>query len=114
MDIAFEGEMIAFDAVNRAAMTVESGMSRAEGVVIPAGKPLALLVYLSCSEKEVSRDVLAELLWPNSTRSRARHSVWQALWYVRDRLGADAILGDEKVHANSERVLNRKLEGRLW
>lgn len=42
----------------------------------------------------MSRDDLATLLWPGATTDRARASVRQALWVLRQELGADAIRED--------------------
>ncbi len=71
----------------------------AEGVPVdlPAGKPLALLAYLHLADEPVPRDTLAGLLWPASTRERARGSVRHALWTLRSRLGESVFASDDPV-----------------
>jgi DNA-binding SARP family transcriptional activator len=69
-------------------------------VDFPVGKPLALLSYLVVEERPVSREELALLLWPESEPDRARHSVRQAIWLLRQRLGEDVIEGDDPVQAS--------------
>jgi DNA-binding SARP family transcriptional activator len=75
-----------------------------EGEVLdfPVGKPLALLSYLVMEGAPVSRDDLAKLLWPDSTPDRARHSVRQAIWLLRRRLGEEVIEGEDPVVASHE------------
>lgn len=60
-------------------------------VGLPAGKPLAALALLVLSSAPVTRRDLATLLWPSAKRDRARASVRQAVWTLRDRLGADVV-----------------------
>ena len=55
----------------------------------PIRKPMALLSYLVLEGGEVRRDELAQLLWPGSAPDRARHSVRQAIWLIRRKLGED-------------------------
>lgn len=78
------------------------GEPRLEGtdgteVDLPLGKPFALLVYLVLSREPPSRDTLARLFWPDSTRERARGSVRQALWLVRNTLGDGLFVSDDPV-----------------
>ncbi|TVP54162.1 MAG: hypothetical protein EA351_13730 [Gemmatimonadales bacterium] len=73
-------------------------------VGLPAGKPLALLIYLHLSDSPVSRDQLAGLLWSGSTRDRARGSVRHALWYLRKELGEDLFAQDDPVALTPGRV----------
>ena len=56
-------------------------------------KQLALLTYLHFEgrERPLSRDALADLLWPEASREKGRHSLSQALLAIRERLGADAL-----------------------
>jgi len=59
------------------------------------GKPLSLLVYLACSPgKRASRDHLIDILWADQNVEAARHSVRQAVWMLRRRLGDTALGGD--------------------
>jgi DNA-binding SARP family transcriptional activator len=57
-------------------------------LVLPRGKPLALLIYCcSARRREYSREALASLLWSDAAPERARHNVRQALWRIRRQLG---------------------------
>jgi len=58
-------------------------------VSLSLGKPLALLIYVACNPSTISRDQLAELLWPEAGRQKGRHSVRQALWVLRNAFGED-------------------------
>ena len=64
---------------------------------LPAGKPLALLAYLHLVGEPVPRDALASLLWPSSTRERARGSMRHAIWTLRKRLGEELFTTDDPV-----------------
>lgn len=61
-------------------------------------KHLALLTYLHFEgrERPLSRDVLAELLWPDVPPEKGRHSLSQALMAIRERLGAHALTRREQ------------------
>jgi DNA-binding SARP family transcriptional activator len=71
--------------------------SDGELVDLPAGKPLALLAYLHLADEPVPRDTLATLLWPASTRDRARGSVRHALWTLRQRMTEEIFAEDDPV-----------------
>ncbi len=62
-----------------------------DGRLVPLslGKPLALLIYVACNSTPVSRDDVADLLWPGAGRQKGRHSVRQALWVLRNAVGED-------------------------
>ena len=62
-------------------------------VALRTRKQLALLVVLAleAQRRPISRERLVDLLWPDSDRARARHSLSQALTSVRGVLGPDAI-----------------------
>jgi DNA-binding SARP family transcriptional activator len=61
--------------------------------ILGSGKPIALLVYLHCSPGHTaSREHLLDLLWTDLEPFAARHALRQAVWYLRQRLGDDAIL----------------------
>ncbi|MBT8396744.1 MAG: AAA family ATPase [Gemmatimonadetes bacterium] len=62
---------------------------RGDPVSLSLGKPLALLVYVACADAPVSRDDLAELLWPEADHQRGRHSVRQAVWVLKNALKND-------------------------
>ena len=56
-------------------------------VAIDRRKALALLVYLTVTRQDHSRDSLATLLWPASDQSKARAGLRSALWSVTKALG---------------------------
>ncbi len=61
-------------------------------VVLGPGKPLALLIYLAFSPHHTaSREHLVDLIWADREPDSARHALRQAVWYIRQRLGDDAI-----------------------
>jgi DNA-binding SARP family transcriptional activator len=61
--------------------------------LLTPGKPLALLVYLAASpDRTASRDHFCDLLWADLEPDAARHSLRQTVWYLRQRLGADALV----------------------
>ena len=52
--------------------------------VLPTQKAVGLLGYLAVhSGKELSREHLAELFWPDRPRVNARRSLHTALWQIR-------------------------------
>ena len=62
------------------------------------GHRLALLAVLALARgRPVGRDRLVALLWPESSTERARHQLSDALYIVRNALGADVVrtAGDE-------------------
>ena len=67
---------------------------------LPLGKPLALLVRLTLVSAPVSREELAQLLWPDAPRSRALQSVRQAIWLIRRTLGEEVLQGGDPVAVN--------------
>jgi DNA-binding SARP family transcriptional activator len=71
---------------------------------VPAGKPLALLVFLVRNPAGVSRSELAELFWPGRPRARARASLRQALWVLRRELGEEIFPDDDPVRLAAGRV----------
>lgn len=88
-----------------------------EPLDFPVGKPLALLSYLTVEGRRVGRDELSELLWPDSPPDRARHSVRQALWLIRRKLGEDVVQGEDPVFVSPDalsldlRELEEALQG---
>ncbi len=56
----------------------------AQSVVVESRKALALLFYLAVTNQRQSRDWLATLFWPEQDQSRARASLRQALWLLRN------------------------------
>jgi DNA-binding SARP family transcriptional activator len=71
-------------------------------LALSPGKPLALLAYVALAAEPPSRDELAVLLWPDSSRQRARGSLRQALWQLRKVLGEEIFAGDDPVTLSSE------------
>lgn len=71
---------------------------------LPGGKPLALLVYLAHHSEGVPREELAALLWPGSPERRARGSLRQALWTLRQRYGDDLFASQDPVRLQPGRV----------
>lgn len=68
--------------------------------VLQQPKRAALLVYLAANtEGYQRRDTLLSLFWPESGEEAARHSLSQAVYKLRQALGAEAILtrGDEEI-----------------
>ncbi len=60
--------------------------------LLPAGKPLAMLVYLAhCPGRAASRDHLLELLWAEHETAAAKHAMRQAVWYIRKRVGSSPL-----------------------
>jgi hypothetical protein len=91
-----------------------------EPVEVSRGKPLALLAYLALTADPPSRNQLARLLWPDSSRTRARGSLRQALWQLRNALGEDVfeeddpvVLAPETVTTDVEELRNHLRAGRL-
>ncbi len=64
--------------------------SSAPGII--AGKPLALLVYLTaCPGRTATREHLIDLLWADLERDAGRHALRQAVWFLRQRISDGAI-----------------------
>ncbi len=57
-------------------------------VGLPSGKPLAMITFLSCAvHRSATREQLIDLLWADTERDAARHTLRQTLWYIRHKLG---------------------------
>jgi hypothetical protein len=67
-------------------------------------KSLALLVYVALAPSPPPRDDLAALLWPRSTPSRARGSLRQALFQLRQILGEPLFDSDDPVTLHEGRL----------
>lgn len=70
-----------------------------ELVPLPLGKPFALLAYLVVRGEPVSRNELAELLWPDSPSGR--QSVRQALATVKRLLTSEAFAETDPVRLSA-------------
>jgi hypothetical protein len=77
-----------------------------ETLDLPAGKPLAMLAYLHVAGRPTPRDTLATLLWPAASHDRARASVRQAVWLLRQRLGDDLFDGDDPLSIAPGRLVS--------
>ena len=67
-------------------------------ILLGAGKPLALLVYLSITPgRRTSREFLLELLWADFDPERARRVLRQTLFQLRRLLGEGALSGNEEL-----------------
>jgi DNA-binding SARP family transcriptional activator/predicted ATPase len=53
-------------------------------VVVESRKALAMLFYLALTNQRQGRDWLATLFWPEQDQSRARASLRQAIWLLRN------------------------------
>ena len=63
--------------------------------VMGAAKPLAMLAYLALTPKQrATRDTLVGLLWSDADPERARSTLRQTMWSLRQRLGEDALTAD--------------------
>ena len=63
--------------------------------LIGPGKPLALLAYLALStRRRAPRRALGQLLWPESDDARSQSSLRQALFWIRHRIGAEAVVDE--------------------
>ena len=77
-----------------AALITPAGDDEPERTLLGPGKPLALLTYLALSPgRLVSREYLTDLLWADLMPERGRHALRQALWYVRQLLGEQSVIG---------------------
>jgi DNA-binding SARP family transcriptional activator len=62
------------------------------GTVVGAGKPLAVLIYLSAAPaRTASRHTITSLLWADIEADAARHNLRQALWYLRRKAGREIV-----------------------
>lgn len=72
-------------------------LERRDGSLPPRLRPqrLAILAVLAASgDRGVSRERLSALFWPDTDEEHARHSLRQALYALRQELGADVIRSD--------------------
>src|SRR5687767_4066676 len=68
-------------------------------------RSLALLALLAAAEtRGVAREKLLIYLWPESNTQRARNSLNQTLWSIRQHLGEDVVVGTTTLRLNPERV----------
>ena len=62
---------------------------------------VALLVYLAI-EREVTREKLASVFWPDSEEEKARHALSQALYQLRQLIGEDwLIVAGDRIRVSS-------------
>ena len=63
--------------------------------VMGSAKPLAMLAYLALAPRQrATRDTLVGLLWSDSEPERARSTLRQTMWSLRQRLGEGALTAD--------------------
>ena len=66
-------------------------------------RTLALLVLIAAAQQRgVTRDQLVGRLWPDATEERARHSLAQTLYRIRQQFGADFVEGTDVMRLNAE------------
>ena len=64
-------------------------------IVLRAGKPLAVLIYLACSpRKTASREHLLNLLWADAEPERGLRTLRQTVFQLRQTLGEHAITSE--------------------
>ncbi|WP_310572027.1 BTAD domain-containing putative transcriptional regulator [Gemmatimonas sp.] len=86
-----------FDLVTLGGLRITAGAAARDGDGLQADalnarkRVLAVLTVLALSERPLSRDTLADFLWSDRDPVRARHSLAEALSYLRSILGRDAI-----------------------
>lgn len=62
----------------------------------------ALLVYLACQRRPISRDLLAEMLWPERTQEQARSNLRVAIHRLREQLDAYVVVTRQYLAFNPE------------
>ncbi len=68
-------------------------------------RSLALLVVIAAArDRGVSRDTLAAMLWAESDEERARRALAQALYRIRQELGADLVIGTDRLRLSPKRL----------
>jgi DNA-binding SARP family transcriptional activator len=80
------------------------GADGAAEVALPAGKPLLILAHLSAHPGGVSREVLATLGWGDQDDQRARASLRQAIYRLRQVLGPDLLDATDEVAALAQPI----------
>ncbi len=97
---------------------------RLDGVVINdigLRKSEALLVYLAVNDRPIQRSLLADMLWPEHSQTRALTSLRTALAVLRRKLGdyldisheSVRIIPDEKIYLDIRDMENRLSEGQI-
>ncbi len=62
----------------------------------------ALLVYLACQRRPLSRDLLAEMLWPERTQEQARSNLRVAIHRLREQLDPYVVVTRQHLALNPE------------
>ena len=62
----------------------------------------ALLVYLACQRRPISRDLLAEMLWPERTQEQARSDLRVAIHRLREQLDPYLVVTRQHVALNPD------------
>ena len=75
-----------------AALTLRAGPGAGPEPILGPGKPFALITYLALSPGRLAtREHLTDLLWADLEPERARHSLRQTIWQLRQALGEEAL-----------------------
>jgi DNA-binding SARP family transcriptional activator len=78
-------------------LQVEGPNGQPSGITAQRRSLALLVVIAAASERGVSRDTLAAMLWPGSDEDRARRALAQTLYRVRQQLGAGVIRGGDRL-----------------
>jgi len=85
-------------------LALEDGPGLSEGAAARRRSLALLAILATAGEQGVPRDKLLLYLWPESDTRRARNSLHQTLYAVRQQLGQDAVLaGIPNLQLNSSR-----------
>jgi len=92
--VSFHTHTLTIRTLGTAAIELRSGPHAGAPTATPAIQPVkletrtteALLLYLSCQERAVSRELLAELIWPERNQEQARANLRLALHRLRRQL----------------------------
>jgi DNA-binding SARP family transcriptional activator/tetratricopeptide (TPR) repeat protein len=65
---------------------------------------LAILAVLAASDRGVSRERMYSIFWPDADEERARHSLRQALYALRQELGDDVVQAETVLQLDRSRL----------
>jgi WD40 repeat protein/DNA-binding SARP family transcriptional activator len=66
----------------------------------------ALLVYLACQDRQLGRDELAELLWPERTQKQARMNLRVALYRLRGQVDPYLLITRQQLALNPDALVD--------
>ena len=87
-------------------------LERRDGAPPPRLRPqrLAILAVLGAAgDRGVVRERMSGLFWPDADEARARHSLRQALYALRQELGEEVVTPDAILSLASDPVARRRL-----